>query len=432
MRTKTFFSTLLLFLCALSAKAQNFTVVASNLRQPLGLEIAPDGQLWLTEVGLGANDGAVSVVKPNGTLAPVIIDLASLFDTMVMEGIGPWRSITLPGKQLGVVTPLTGGISLFDLTDFVPGVTPPIKAASSTAQVPIADFVFQNQPPSMPDSDPYSVAFDAAGNWYVADAGFNGIIRVNAISGQRSVFAQFPPFTNPLPVGPPVVDQVPTRIIAKPGGGFYVCTLTGFPFLEGAASVFLVSATGTVTPYATGLTLLTDLYLDAKTGDLYALQLGKFVLDPVMPGFAPNSAKVIKIKPDGTQQTVAEGFGPSPGMAIDAQGTLYVTEIYAGRLLKKTGLVAAGEPAGILADLVVSPNPAHSEVHLSFELKETAAARLVVLDVLGKEVFAKDLGSLPAGRQAMQWSADHLPDGVYVVDLQTEEGHLQKKVVIQQ
>ncbi|MBL7826590.1 MAG: ScyD/ScyE family protein, partial [Saprospiraceae bacterium] len=235
--------------CAALAHAQTITIVADSLRLPLGLEIAANGDILVTESGYGFNDGAVSILRPDGSLQPVIVGLPSIFDTTSQEAVGPWRSAMMANNQLGVLSPLDGGILVYDLNGFVPGITPPISGASPTSQIIISDFVNSNQPPTMPDSNPYSVAFDEDGNLYIVDSGFNGIIKVDATTGVRSVFAVFPKWPNPLPFGPPEVDPVPTRIINKPGGGFLVCTLTGFPFQEGSAGVYTVDMNGSISNY---------------------------------------------------------------------------------------------------------------------------------------------------------------------------------------
>lgn len=427
---KTFFQ--LFFLCfTAQAQAQNFNIVADSLRVPLGLHAAADGNMWVSEVGYGFNDGTVSVLRPDGSMTPVIVGLPSFFDTTVQEIVGAWRSAPLPSGRLGVVSPISGGILVFDLNGFVPGLTPPISAASSTTQIPISDFVFQNQPSNAPDSNPYSFALDESGNLYVVDSGFNGIVKVDAATGQRSVFATFSGFPNPLPFGPPMVDPVPTRILNKPGGGFYVCTLTGFPFLEGAASIFSVDMNGQVTPFATGFTLLTDLALDANTGDLYALQFGTFVLDPVMPGYAPGSAKVTRIKPDGSQQTVAQGFGPAAGIALDGTGDLYISSIFDGLLLKLENVATSTqEQANGVSLVALVPNPTSGATRISFSLQRSAEASVRVLDLRGQSVFSQQLGKLPAGPSEVHWNATGLPSGLYIVEIQSGTMRAQKKVVL--
>lgn len=424
---KTVLFTLSLFVSGI-VSAQTFTVVADSLRTPFGLHFTNHAELLLTECGTGADDGTVSKVNPDGSLTPIITGMASIFDTVEFETIGPWRSANKSGDHdhVYVVSPITGGVLQFKLSG---NPILPLTPADATAQYPIADFVYLNEPDTLPDSDPFSMAWDAAGNLYVCDAAFNGIVKVDATTGERSVFAWFPPTPNPLPFGPPFSDAVPTKIIAKPGGGFYVCQLTGFPFLDGTANVFEVSATGVISTYATGLSLLTDLYLDEPSGDLYALQIAQFVLDP-FPSFAPNSAKITRIKPNGTKEIVAENFGPAVSLTFDNKGAMWVTEPFAGRLLKMDGVISATRSPENGVDFSMSPNPSAGPVQLSFSLKTGSKVGIQVFDEAGRAVFQQNLGRLEAGFHQTVFSKNGLAAGLFFVEISTENGSATQKLML--
>ncbi len=415
-------------LLSFGGQAQTYTVVADSLRLPNGLEFDAQGRLWVTESGYGFNDGAVSIVQPDGTLLPVVAGLSAFYDTTSQENVGPWHTVALDGNELGVLSPVDGGVLVFNLAGFTPGASQPLTAASATT-VPIADFVFQNQPPGMGDSNPYTALRDANGNWYVADAGFNGIVRVAAGSGQHTVFCKFDPIANPTPVGPPFIDAVPTRIIARPDGGFYVCNLTGFPFLEGSASIFDVSANGVVTPLHTGLTMLTDLALDAATGNLYALQFGTF--DFSIFNIAPNSGKVWRIHPDGSKEAVIENITYSPGMAIDAQGNIYVSELASGRILKFDGAASAtAEQYSGLSEFRISPNPATTRANIDFSLLYASPVQISLLDATGKTLCSLALGTMDAGAHQFALPVAAYPAGHYWVDIRTSRGLKTSPLVI--
>jgi hypothetical protein len=316
------------------AQAQTpYTVVATGLKTPTGLEVDATNRLWLTQAGTGQNDGSVSILQANGTILPVIAGLPSVFDTAVREISGAWHTLTLPNNQLAVVTgegesPYSGSVLFFNLMGFTPGTTAPKNAATNIRQIMVSTFMHGK---GIEDSNPFSAAMDASNNVYVADAAANTVAKFDA-ANVGTIVKTLPDFPNPTPVGPPVINQVTTKIIARPDGGFYVATLTGFPFIEGKATIYAISTEGVVTPFKTGMSLITDLALDPNTGDLYALQLASFSLQTF--SYAPNSSKITRIKPDGSTQIVATGFGPASGMALDVEGSLYVSETFAGRVLK--------------------------------------------------------------------------------------------------
>ena len=76
---------------------------------------------------------------------------------------------------------------------------------------------------------------------------------------------------NPTPIGPPIIEPVPTAAVVGPDGALYVSQLTGAPFLTGFAQIVRIDANGTTSTYATGLTTVVDMAFGAN-GRLYALQ----------------------------------------------------------------------------------------------------------------------------------------------------------------
>ena len=70
------------------------------------------------------------------------------------------------------------------------------------------------------------------------------------------------------------------------------------------------------------------------------------------------------------------------------------------------------------------PNPFNPTTTIPFELAESAQVRLVVLDLLGREVQTLVQGSLPAGRHQASWNGktaagSPVPSGVYFYRLET-------------
>ncbi len=348
-----------------------YKIVATGLKSPVGLEVDAQNRLLLTQAGSGDNDGSVSVLNANGTTLPIVTGLPSFFDAAVQEITGPWHTKMLNSNQLAIVqgggtTPYSGSVLVFDLNSFTPGVTAAMTPANNTRQVAVTTFLRSD---GFAESNPYSVETDAFNNLYVSDAAANAVVRFST-DNIGGVVATLPNFTNPTPVGPPAINQVPTRILARPEGGYYLATLTGFPFIEGASTIYVVAENGTVTPYKTGLSVISDLALDPATGDLYALQLGQFQFAPT-PGFAPNSSKITRIRPNGATEVVANGFGPASGMVLDHDGNIYVSETFAGRVLKFTmgyDIIVSVDMAG----QTVSPKGVHIANDLEGDWKPNA------------------------------------------------------------
>ncbi len=178
-------------------------------------------------------------------------------------------------------------------------------------------------------SNPYGVT-KIEDQLYVVDAGFNSVRKVSIPTGAHTTLATFPPLANPLfpSFGGPVIEAVPTSIRAS-GGQLLVTIFRGFPFLPGTAEVRTVDpVSGSHAALITGLTSAMDvlplggtqyLTLELST-DLLAGQPGRLQRWPSPAGPAtPLSTCLI---------------GPS-SMVLDAKtGTLYITEIFTGRVVQ--------------------------------------------------------------------------------------------------
>jgi 3',5'-cyclic AMP phosphodiesterase CpdA len=76
------------------------------------------------------------------------------------------------------------------------------------------------------------------------------------------------------------------------------------------------------------------------------------------------------------------------------------------------------------------PNPFNPTTRIDYGLPEAQAVRLVVYDVLGRQVEVLVDGFQQAGLHSVAWSADHLPSGMYLYSLQTGSTTLHRSMVL--
>lgn len=114
-------------------------------------------------------------------------------------------------------------------------------------------------------SNPWGLALTEDGrNLYLADASQNCLLRIDTATGRWRRVARFPPIPNPTPIGPPVLDAVPTSVRVY-GDQVLVSFLTGFPFVPGNARVLAVNPeTGATEPFIFNLTSVTDVLWRAR------------------------------------------------------------------------------------------------------------------------------------------------------------------------
>ncbi|MCH2104438.1 MAG: ScyD/ScyE family protein [Planctomycetes bacterium] len=323
------------------------SVYAAGLKSPMGLHVAADGSLWVAESGSGSadpndpegsalDDSGVSRIPAEGVIEQVITGLPSLTDEGFAGGASDlffdsMGSLVL--VQQDGASALSNSVLEFDTSLWSPG-APALGPSDIMAQWEIASF---GESLGYDHNNAYGVAEGTDGHLYVANAGSNSIFKIERPSGVISELVSFPQIEQPSPFGPPFTDSVPTRILAH-ADGFYVVNLTGFPFNEGAASVFNVDYAGNVTELASGLSRATDVALNPVDGSLYVAQFDVFDLT-AGPPWLFGTGSVVRVSSEGLE-TVATLTTPT-GVAFDASGNMYVSSMITGLVYR----YAAEEPA---------------------------------------------------------------------------------------
>ena len=92
----------------------------------------------------------------------------------------------------------------------------------------------------MRGSNPFGLV--AVGNQlFVTDGAQNSLRQVDIRTGTTSTVASFATVPNPLPIGPPSIEAVPTGV-AETAGQLLVTLFSGVPFASGTSSVVQVDA----------------------------------------------------------------------------------------------------------------------------------------------------------------------------------------------
>ncbi|MDX6612328.1 MAG: hypothetical protein QOD75_1514 [Blastocatellia bacterium] len=186
-------------------------------------------------------------------------------------------------------------------------------------------------PPNVRHSNPFGVT--KIGNFlYLSDGGQNSVLKVDVSSGAVSTLTAFPPIVNPaFPFGGPFIEAVPDSI-RESDGQLLVTLLRGFPFLPGTAQVMKVDpATGAATPLISGLTSAIDvLPVKAKGQTSYlTLEISTDLLSG-NPGQLQRFAS-----PAGPGVIISNCLiGPSSMVLDEKAHTLYVAEIFTGRVMQ--------------------------------------------------------------------------------------------------
>lgn len=305
-------------------KVLKVTEYATGLTAPLGLTLDDKKNLWVTEIGTGANDGKVSVIQPNGKKYVVVDGFPSFTGPGGADEVVGLNHLMIK-EGLAYILHTNGLLYVADISSFKPGDAPLAAGALKTENIAafVLDYDFKED---NNESNPYNLTAGPAGDIYITDAAANAVVR-RTHAGKLSIFTTFPDIENPTPVGPPTIDAVPTSI-AFNKNRFYVTTLTGFPFPTGKARIYTVDLGGKVSLFQEGFTTLTDLTFDPAFNPV-VVEHGQFTEQ----GFAPNTGRIAVATAEGPANFVSALNQPT---AIVRSGplTYYVNSLPDGKILK--------------------------------------------------------------------------------------------------
>ena len=316
-------------------------VVMAGLNGPQGLYIDGEGRLFVIDSGMGGEEviqffnptNFEPTDSPFGMSARVLSmmpgsepELLAMLPSIIAgeDALGGARVTSVDGTVYATVGVWHSSMGESVTVDNYAGVV-----AINDGELSLVGDLWAHELASNPDgtdnieSHPYGIANGPDGLLYIADAASNALISLDPATGETATLAVFEGmpgvFPNPFRGNELLTDPVPTAVVVNEAGDVFVSLLSGAPFIPGSAKVVQVAEDGSVSDFATGMTMLTDLKL-GPDGNLYALSFGMFTQDgPVF-----NSGSVMRILPDGTSETLIAGLPFATALALDAEGNAYV------------------------------------------------------------------------------------------------------------
>jgi sugar lactone lactonase YvrE len=352
-------------LAGVASAADGGTVIATGFNGPMGILVAPDGSVWVVDSGIGGDQEFTMKNPETGEDTKVTFGETARVVQVAPDG-KQTVAATLPSYALGeetsggsrlallngVLYATSGGWEKMEAQPDPPpntAVVVKIEGGKATEVAQPWRLEWEKNPGGFAvDSHPYGLAAGPDGNLWVADAGGNDLLKVNPSTGQVELVAVFPgipgPMPNPERGGAKESDPVPTGVAFGADGAVFVSLLPGFPFLPGSSKIVKVGSDGSISDYATGLSMTTDIR-NGPDGNIYAVQFGQFT----QTGPVPNSGSIVRVKA-GVPEVVLSGLSFPTSIDFNPAGDAFVTingvgAPGSGQLVKYAALTsAAGSP----------------------------------------------------------------------------------------
>lgn len=339
-------------------------VIATDLVNPRGMAFDDNGDLYVTEAGLGAGigvesptvqgptpfqtvsfgtSGAINRLDLDTLQKEVVVDnLASALFTEIVAEINLERNWSNGASSIGfddngdvyvtigfgTLTELKDDLVALDVgaEDLGKLIKFEIQEDGSwlrdtSFDVDLVDYEAQNNLDGEDVvSNPYvlEVTEDAV---LTLDASANTLLSIDKETGAISVVAVLPPLDVETPFGQP--QSVPTALAIGSDGAYYVGEFTGVPYPETQARILRIVPGEEPEVYATGFTSINGLEFDSQ-GNLYVLEYSVNSLFTVPETFA---SAVTKISPDGSREIIVEadeGLEAANGIAIDSNDNVFL------------------------------------------------------------------------------------------------------------
>lgn len=306
------------------------SVVAEGLLHPLGLAALPHGGLLIAEEGTGQNDlsSGVSLLTAEGEIGRFISGLPSSRDSGDLSGV-PFVAVSPANDRIYLSYFNAGGLLTIEIDSERPLTLPEIPYGPDDLELTMTPL---NQ---VQLSNAFAVTFDREGVPVVSDATENGVAKKTAADQTRFIH-RFGELRDPANTHI-TIDPVPTGI-TRVGAEYYVTLFGGCPYPAESGRLVAIDESRNERVILDGLNMPIDVAL-GPDGTIWVLEFARFAEGASCfdgSGYLPHTGRLSRMLPNGTTAVVLDELNFPSAVLPMPDGSLYLSEIFANRVLHVT------------------------------------------------------------------------------------------------
>ncbi|MDE2857779.1 MAG: ScyD/ScyE family protein [Chloroflexota bacterium] len=337
MASRKLFSFALLFLLSLlhlhAQEKPSLTSVVEGLYHPLGMALLPDGSVLVSEMGsmevdtrLGfdSDSAGISIVSPDGIVRRLVSGFPSGRDPSDMLGA---LALAVSPDQETIYIGHHNAQRLYTL---------PVSAALNPRQEPYRPQELESVMTGARNTfllHPFDIGFTGEGAPLLTDSLANSIV-FETEEGARRSWHRFAALDAPRPPGGKL-EAVP-RGIARFGEEIVAALFAGCPHPPNSGELVAIDQAGVQRTLVNNLNMPIDVAIDAE-GDLWLLEFAAARSEEACFSAADleaRSGRLSRLNRDSELETIVDNLD-FPGAVLPLpDGSLYISEVYAGRVLR--------------------------------------------------------------------------------------------------
>lgn len=321
---------------AFAREEPQITTVVEGLYHPVGMALLPDGSVLVSEMGsmevdtrfgFDPDSAGISLLPVDGGARRLVSGFPSGRDPSDLLGV---LLLAVSPDQETICIGHHNAQRLYTL---------PVSAALSPRQEPYLPWELGSEMGGLRGAKnafflhPFDIAFAQDGALLVTDSLANSIVSENDVGARRTLH-RFAALDDPQRPGAKL-EAVP-RGIARVGDEFYVTLFSGCPHPPNSGELVAIDRDGVRRTIVDDLNMPIDVQVDAE-GNIWVLEFAVAKSEGACfshDDLEPHSGRLSRLNKEGSLETIVDNLD-FPGAVLPLpDGSLYITEVYAGRVLR--------------------------------------------------------------------------------------------------